>query len=165
VVQRAWEIVLPKLFPRTLLPHAGDEQVLREREGRLGPVLRGYLATTVLRIVNGVSRQRIRERLQPEGVHMSSWPAATSDALAKALRAEGTERLLSCIRALDPVDQGILVMAGVEGLPREEIALHVARETGEPPMTQGAVRVRLHRVRERVRKCLGDDTSILTGLQ
>lgn len=156
VVQRAWEIVLPKLFPRALCTAGAEGQDLRDRNGHLGPVLRRYLATTVLNIVNGLAQQRIRDRLQfghDAGSGSASWPAATSDALARSLRAERARVLLACIDGLKPVDQAILIMAAVEELPREEIARKVAGMEGGEAMTPGALRVRLHRIRERLREC------------
>jgi DNA-directed RNA polymerase specialized sigma24 family protein len=164
VVQRAWEIVLAKLFPRALHGGADEPQVLRDRDGHLGPVLRRYLATTVLRILNGLSQQRLRERmfLHPaSNIGISSWPAATSDALAKVLRGERTRTLIACIEALEPADRAILLMAAVEDLPREEIARRVGeREIGARPLTSGAVRVRLHRIREKLRACCGENEAL-----
>ena len=105
-----------------------------------------YLFTVVKRICIDELRKRKRSPALPGDPPDLPVDSAESEYIR---RWERLERI-HLLAALDEKDRRILLAFSLEGKPSRQIA----RETG---LTDGQVRVRLHRIRSRLRKGLNDD--------
>lgn len=148
LVQDAWVRTLPRL---------GD---LREREGRLAPVLLRFLSTTLLRHVNQLLRKHVLGKpgtaeAGPSGTSpLSRLSDDATGAATRAARDEEASLLRAAVEGLDDLDREILVLRGVEQLSNRDAAqaLGLADSTA-------AMRYRraLDRLRARVPASLFDE--------
>lgn len=136
---------------------------LRERDGRITPVLVRFLAQTLLLRINELLRESIRgSRRCPLPGGRSSGNACPeplqgreTSADRRLLRAELQEEVRAALAQLGELDQELLILRGMEQLPVREIA----RRLGVAP---GAVSMRYRRALERLRRRL--PASLLGGL-
>lgn len=110
IVNEAWLITLPRL---------GE---LRERDGRITPVLLKFLTTTISNLISNLLRRRIVGR--PDGTRgtagtggsesASRVPAEASGAITRAMRNETREAVRAAIDELPEQDREILLLRGIE---------------------------------------------------
>ncbi len=105
-----------------------------------------YLYTIVKRICIDMLRQR---RHSPDLPGELPDPPVDS-AEAEYLSREERLNRLHLLAELDETDRKLLLMFSLEGRPTREIA-------GEMNMTDGQVRIRLHRIRKRLKKGMSHD--------
>ena len=105
-----------------------------------------YLYTVVKRICIDMLRKQKRFPELPGDLPDPPVKSAEAEYISRLDRLERIHRLAE----LDGTDRKILLAFALEGKPTRQIA-------GETGMTDGQVRVRLHRIRRRLRKGTGND--------
>lgn len=118
------------------LPRLGD---LIPRDGRWTPVLLKFLATVLLNKVNKMLTRQARERsrrrdLTGEGTGvepLDRFPSPVTSVAREAERDEVGLLVRGALQELDPQEQEILVLFGIEQLPNQDIA----RRLGVKPST------------------------------
>ena len=124
LVQEVWAAALPRLPD------------IRERDGRFTPVLLRFLSSTLLNIVRGLARQRLREGPRPGAVKGGAPGGDAIDDVATPSTGVGTrlerretrDLVGEALGRLDARDREILILRGVEGHAYAEIAVLLAGE-------------------------------------
>lgn len=113
LVAEAWLLALPRLAK------------LPDREGRLTPVLLRFLSTTILYRINNLLRMELRRTPRPPPhpeFSASELPAVTTGIVTAAVRAERQIKVLDALEELEPLDQEILLLRGVEQRSNRTVA-------------------------------------------
>jgi RNA polymerase sigma-70 factor (ECF subfamily) len=117
LVDEVWLAALPRL------------EDLKERDGRLGPVLLRFLGTTLLNKANQWIEHALTYRRVGEPPLQSSSTAGVErlqtsfeDACSRAQHDETTGALRAALAELDEEDRELLVLRGIEQLPNESVA-------------------------------------------
>ena len=139
LVDEVWLAALPRL------------EDLKERDGRLGPVLLRFLGTTLLNKANQWIEQALTHRRMGEpALGSSSMPGierlqiSFEDACSRAQHDEATGALRSALAELDEKDREVLILRGIEQLPNEGVAQLLG-------VTPGTATRRYQRALERLR--------------
>ena len=136
-------------------PRLGD---LRPRDGRVTPVLLRFLSRTLLNRVNELLRASMRSRLSrrhaaasDDAVPLEGHPdERQSTACGHIARSEIRTRMLAALEELDPNDQEVLVLRGIEQIPGHEVATLLG-------VSPGALAMRYGRAKERLRRRLPEE--------
>ena len=135
LVAEVWMVALPRLAE------------LKERDGRITPVLVRFLGTTLRqRHAKLADRHRRREVVDfaDEGVTLDGGLGSSID---RAIRRESKGIVLNAIEDLDPMDRAAIVLRAIEEVPNAE----AAEMLGLEPNT---LAVRYRRALERLREAL-----------
>jgi RNA polymerase sigma-70 factor (ECF subfamily) len=123
-----------------------EAAVLRAYEGRAP--LGAYLRVVARSVCH---RELVRRRGPARACEPGLLEGLQGEGDGPSLRIEGEEaagRLRAALEALDGVDRAALLLCDAHGMPREEVAQRLG-------VTPEALRQRLHRARERLRRALG----------
>ena len=131
------------------LPHLGQ---LRERDGRLVPVLLTWLGTTLRRrardlLETALRRQQVVPIADGGDALLPDVPAATRGVVSRVLEAEGHGLVAQAIEALSDTDREIVVLRGIEQVPVAEVATVLG-------ISAGAVKMRYQRALQSLRERL-----------
>ena len=119
LVHEVWLTALPRMSSLT------------PRDGRLTPVLVRFLGSILTNTVRELLRRHIRRSgrhrdlgLRSRGPIDGEGLAAVSatTALSRAARSETRDRIDACIARLEPADQEVLILRGIEGLSNTAVA-------------------------------------------
>ncbi len=114
VVQDVWIRTLPRLGQ------------LRERDGRLTPVLLAWLGTTLRRRARDLLETALRRHrtvpLADGGDVLPEVPEATRGVVSRVVYAENHGLVSNAIAALSEADREIVLLRGVEQVPVAEVA-------------------------------------------
>jgi RNA polymerase sigma-70 factor (ECF subfamily) len=137
VVQDAWLIAIPRLGELAVADRRATPTVLR------------FLSSIVLYRTNQLLRAHLRRTTRQGQESPDALPTPDEGALTQAIRRETVRIVLAQVDALDPADQEVLVLRGLEQRAGKEVAelLGVSVE---------AVYVRYHRAIRRLRAALPD---------
>lgn len=115
LVHEAWLAALPKLGG------------LRERDGRLTPVLLRFLSTALLFKINNLIRKHARRgpiTMSAEGTGtLDEVPDPRSGIVTMAMRREVQNTVRACIDKLDAKDREILLLRGIEQQANNTVAV------------------------------------------
>lgn len=137
LVHEAWCVALPRL---------GD---LRERDGRVTPVLVRFLATTLLRRYQSHLKSRLRRNLKLADCPAEQVEAELSGAVSRMVRAEQGAEIEAALDALGESERTLIVRRGLEG----QSWAALAEQLGEP---EGTLSSRYSRALTRLRERLQD---------
>lgn len=126
----------------TALPRLGD---LRERDGRMTPVLLRLLGTTLLHKANHLIVKHLRRSdMQAARDELHRLADDITTACSKAQEEELHRAVVDALLELDESDREVLVLRGIEQLPNEDAARLVG-------VSAGALTRRYHKALERLR--------------
>lgn len=138
LVNDAWLVALPKLGS------------LRERDGRITPVLLKFLTTTINYRINNLLRRRVSGQPAPiESQTAAPVPSDASGAITQAVRHETREIVRRTLDELGDSDREIILLRGIEQNASKTVATLLG-------LTPAAVDKRYSRALQRLRERLPD---------
>ncbi|MCP3914407.1 MAG: hypothetical protein GY711_02495 [bacterium] len=159
LVQRAWEVCIPKVFPLAIGLERDVRPVEMEpRNGRLTPVVLRYLSSTLLWDTVNLMRKHVDDA--PAGgsenqMQLHAFAAKTTAAVNRALRGPLARKFLGCLDRLSDAQRDIVIESGIEGVAYKEIAARLG-------VSEQALRRRKSDAMRKLRACL--DHSLIDEL-